>query len=515
MRRAVGKIRNTDKKLHSFALLGNDVQYTINNHDLPAVLRALIERKLTIEGPNGVRILPPRPLRGYLNLSAVFRRKLVKFMPRIQPWTAERVVCQYTGSKRHRYQQALDELRSVGFKTYRHTHEDLMIKCEAANHTAKPDTPARLICPVHPVGGLVTAKYIKPIEHHAYRAIDMLFGMQTVCKCLNATMRGQLLRSKWDRFRYPVAISLDAKKFDQSVSDVLMKNFEFRFYKECYKDNNSRWLLRPDEVREMCAVLGQQLKPHGSARCEGRKIDYDIVGMRSSGVMNTSLGNVLCMCMVLYMLRHRTRIDFEVANDGDDSVVILEKKDYEDFVKAVGPFCLIFGFRIEIENNADVFERIVFCGSSPVDDGSEWVMVRNVHDCLNKDLVTTKLLNSEHMYNYYRRAKGLCGKALANNLPVLGAFYRMMRRGTTESKIKDGDAPCGMDYLARGMRKRSKVITARARASFMMAFGICPSVQHLLEEYFNNIELTYCPPKPVYKLTGDNTLPTRLLGCRS
>ena len=94
------------------------------------------------------------------------------------------------------------------------------VKCEKINRTAKLDPAPRIIQPRKPRFNVCLGRYIKPIEHAIYRAIDKVFGSPTVVKGMNATERGLLLARKWARFSDPVAIGIDAKRFDQHVSEL-------------------------------------------------------------------------------------------------------------------------------------------------------------------------------------------------------------------------------------------------------------------------------------------------------
>jgi hypothetical protein len=390
------------------------------------------------------------------------------------------------------------ELKRDGFRVHKHTEEDLMLKYEAYNHTAKPNQAARLICPVHPVGGLLTAMFIKPIEHEIFRAIDRLYKSPTVCKGLNATKRAALLVQKWGMFKNPVNVSIDAKKFDQSVSLEIMRDVEFAIYKACFKRRNGKWSITKDQQDMLCQLLGAQLRPHGRARTEIGLIKYILRGQRSSGVMNTSLGNVLLMCVVLWGFRNTTGIKMEVSNDGDDSIITVDRADLKRVQRELAPYCLQYGFRMELENTAYELEKTVFCQCSPLHDGQEWIMVRDPRVVLNKDLTTCKPINNTADYNYYKRAKALCGKALANHLPIFGSFYKMMRRGTNPAKERN-DEFSGMMMLAAGMTHKHGV-SDQARLGFYSAFNITPAEQYVIEEHFDWIDLIHSTPECVESL---------------
>lgn len=118
------------------------------------------------------------------------------------------------------------------------------------------------------------------------------------------------------RFRRSVAVGVDAEKFDQHVSVDALKT-EHEIYKRLYND-----------APELCWLLKQQL----ANRCRGNFVDgslsYEVKGSRMSGDINTSLGNVTIMCLMLYSYLEHAGVEcVEVANDGDDAVLIVDERE--------------------------------------------------------------------------------------------------------------------------------------------------------------------------------------------
>jgi hypothetical protein len=92
------------------------------------------------------------------------------------------------------------------------------VKAEAVNFTAKPDPAPRIIQPRNPRYNALVGRFIRPLEHRVYIAIGKLFGGPTVMKGYNAVGTASCLRDMWLEFTNPVALSLDASRFDQHVS---------------------------------------------------------------------------------------------------------------------------------------------------------------------------------------------------------------------------------------------------------------------------------------------------------
>lgn len=96
------------------------------------------------------------------------------------------------------------------------------VKAEKINLTEKPDPAPRIIQPRDPRYNVEVGCYLKHTEKIMMKAIDQLFNpdsdIQTVFKGLTADQSGRMMRRKWLKFRDPVALGLDASRFDQHVS---------------------------------------------------------------------------------------------------------------------------------------------------------------------------------------------------------------------------------------------------------------------------------------------------------
>ncbi len=101
----------------------------------------------------------------------------------------------------------------------------------------------------------------------------------------------KVLREKWDMFPNPVAIGLDASRFDQHVS-VPALEFEHSVYLSCFKQKKHR--------ERLAKLLKLQLENHCTGYAEDGVIKYTTTGTRMSGDMNTSLGNCVLMCSLIH-----------------------------------------------------------------------------------------------------------------------------------------------------------------------------------------------------------------------
>jgi hypothetical protein len=355
------------------------------------------------------------------------------------------------------------------------------VKAEKLDLSKKPDPVPRIIQPRSPAYNIAVGVYIAPLEKRLYKDIARVFGSRTVMKGLNAEQVAADLRRKWESIPNPVAVGLDLRRMDQHVSPAALK-WEHRVY-DCYYHSN-----------ELRRLLTRQLVTRGVARCRNGIMQYYIHGRRCSGDMNTGLGNCLLMCGAVKSCMEDLGITrFELANNGDDCVLILSKEDVIRLAGLPGFFSSI-GFPVEVEEPVEVFEHIVFCQAQPVFDGERWIMVRDPRLCLDKDAVTIKSFDSERGWNTLRNSVGQCGTALAGDIPVFCEFYRALQRGAGTRVDKD-TVETGFKILARGLDRRHREVTDQCRGSFFRAFNISPDEQLALEEHYRSIV-------PVWKMPG-------------
>jgi hypothetical protein len=339
---------------------------------------------------------------------------------------------------------------------------------------AKGDPAPRVIQPRAPRYNLSVACYVKHLEKLIYRAIKRLWGSTTVFKGLNGVERGRELRKKWEKFGDPVAVGLDASRFDQHVSIDALK-WEHKVYLQCYKD--------PSDRRALAELLAMQLRNHGVAVTADAVIKYVTRGCRMSGDMNTALGNCLLMSSMVWSWCQEANVVAELANDGDDCVVIIERRDLARFQRGLRAYFTRLGFTMKVEDPVNVFEEIVFCQSQPVFTGRGWVMVRDPRRALSKDLHSVLPLDD------IRMAKGLCtamgqgGTALCAGVPCCERFYaKLVERGEGVVIGRHPAMESGFSQLCRGIEKVECDITDEHRVSFWKAFGMLPSEQVLFEQ---------------------------------
>lgn len=483
VRAGIAKVRTIYKLPFRFG-----VNFGAHNNDIVNLMAGLVRRFLNYEQDGKYYTFPEPDEKLWASVMDYF---LEEVHPGVRgALDMDEFPYLYSGRRRTGYLEAVASLKLKDV-CHRDSKVSSFVKCEKTNFTEKPDPAPRIINPRSKRYNVSVGVFVKPIEHDIYRQIDARFDRElrayrggfvprVVMKGLNARERASELRLMWGRFRNPVAILLDAKKFDAHVSQCALQQ-EHRYYKRYYAGSERRrlaWLLRMQE------------KMRGAGYTTDGSVKFRRTGGRCSGDMNTAVGNVIIMsAMLLSYFKSVGVTNFEVADDGDDSVVIVESSDLARFMAGLEPYFESLGFRIKVGRVCRVFEEIEFCQAQPIDDGSGWVMVRDPRVALAKDSCTFLRIESVADLQAWLGAVGECGRSLAGGIPVWDAFYRMFVRFGVAGKHADSpQLETGMLQLARRMKRDFAPPTPIARASFGASFCITPGAQLLLEEKFDSVE---------------------------
>lgn len=452
----------------------------VHNNTLVNALRAVRERVFAVER-GGELQPPPRPAVGvFKGRMAAFRAALVPAIGPCTPWTYERFLKSYTGSKLERYTKAVTSLKSRGVNRG-DSFLQAFVKAEAVNFTAKPDPAPRIIQPRNPRYNAAVGRFIRPLEHRVYSGIAELFGGPTVMKGYNARSTASHLRDMWLGFDQPVALSLDASRFDQHVSVDALK-WEHSVYNAVYSDD------------ELASLLRWQLKNTGYVRtADGGAFKYQVDGCRMSGDMNTALGNCLIMCGLVWTWARERGVRCRLANNGDDCSVIMESRDLKRFTTGMDAWFLEMGFTLTSDGVAQVFERLDFCQTRPVFTQLGWVMCRNPRTGLVKDALNKQPTMDRPVIGYRKwlYQVGQAGAAIADGVPVFTAAYACFQRIGLPCKVAQGfgDMSSGFEHMARGLECSGTPVTPEARVSFWRAWGITPDMQEALEAQYAKLEV--------------------------
>lgn len=447
---------------------------------LECLRRAVTERVFSVKvGQEYAE--PPRPNAGvFTGRLAVVRSRLLPLLPRTAPRSHAAFVASYEGRKRARYQRALDDVRAGRSSLEEDAKLKVFVKFEKTDRTSKLDPVPRVISPRDPRFNLRIGRYLKFLEKPLFQSVDALFGEPTIVKGYNASQVAEILRNKWEKYRHPIAIGLDASRFDQHVSLEALK-WEHDIYLNCYgQEKHRRRLANLLRFQEVNSCYGDT--PDGELR-------YTVVGTRMSGDMNTSMGNCLLMCSMIYAYLDHVGVQASLCNNGDDCVLIFEK---EDLVKVSGELDSWFtqmGFTMAVEKPVDVFEQIEFCQTKPVYDGTSYLMCRNPHTAIPKDSVMLQRYCGEGFFRGWLDSVGVGGLALAGRLPIFNEFYQMFVRSGKRRKMPKGMLPWSFEQLAKGCNRGYGAVSPQARASFYLAFDITPDEQLVMEREYANRQL--------------------------
>lgn len=460
------------KRVYEFTNMKTSVEFNVYQSDLNSLERAIKERLFYVSDGQGGFISPPCPIENSFSvgLSEVFKH-FNCVAQYTAPLTQEQFLRAYDGRRRTIYQNAFDSLLHKPI-----VPEDAeikyFVKTEKINFTKKKDPAPRGISPRPPRYHVKLGPYIKRIEHTIYKEIDELFGAPTVMKGRNMAQRGKVCLDHWNSFNDPVAIGLDASRFDQHVSVDALR-WEHSIYKLYFpRDKTFSWLL------------SKQITNKGKGFVYDGKIKFKKFGSRMSGDMNTALGNCLLMSSIVYSFGRKHLKKFRLMNDGDDCVVFIERSDLVN-MQYINQHFLEYGFNVVVEDPCFVMEHIEFCQAKPIYiDCNEVVFVRNMPLTFSKDAVSIKPLNSVRFAKSWGKSIGLCGMALNSGVPVAQEWYTDFVRsaGNVKELTNDPTLDTGMRRLAEGMNRRYQLPTDIARCSFYKAFGIEPDRQLVYEE---------------------------------
>ncbi len=469
------------RKYVSLPCIVEEHNYGVFNNDLQAACVALTERYLNLK-IDGVLTKPIEPYKKIFNQRYIsnFRNLLVRGMcNKAHVYSRSDVVEMYTGPKRAMYERAMIELEYDGLNL-KDSWLKTFIKFEKTNVSKAP----RIINPRSTKYTLELARYLKCLEKPLYYRINKAFGAKTkhtVVKGMDIIESAAVIKEKWDMYDDPIAIGGDITKLDMHISyDALC--FEHSVYNMIFKNRKLQRLLR------------KQLINKGKAYFKDGSVAFKMRGKRSSGDINTSLGNCIIVCAVIYVFKRLSNIDFELINNGDDFVIITERSNLQIVNNLLPQVFMQHGLPLVMEKPVDVFEQLEFCQTKPVFDGLMYRMLRIPTTVLQKDIMCTVSIQTRKEYAKWLGGVGKCGLSLTRGIPVLSNFYQML--------IRNG-ADCSDGFIGHIFKNTSMLysipkeymfndtISDDARISFYDAFGILPDYQRCLECYFDSVSVDF------------------------
>jgi len=465
--------------MHHVMGISKDMCMGTFEHTIDNLERALLERMYFTKMKDGTFEPPLKPQQKVLDELRSFICAVAKSCKKLQPLSLDEVVESYSGPKRTRYAIAKKLYEFTGYLK-KYSYITMFVKGEKSN-LAKPP---RGIQPRHPVYNLLLARYLKHAEHHIYDAIGRVFGggifNATIMKCYNALEIGNIIAEKWYKFKDPVGIGADATKFDMHVSASMLA-IEHELYNMIFNSP------------ELARLLRDQRRTTGYATAPDGTLKYTVNGCRCSGDLNTSLGNCIIMCAMMWTWAKKCGVKVELINNGDDCMIFMERSDLEKFRHGALDFFTACGFRMVFEEPVYELPKVEFCQSRPIRTRDGVLMVRNIPTVLSKDTMTTLDLTDRATREQWFYAIGDCGLSMYGDIPVLREFYNTFSRfgRYCDYRKQRHFQVSGRHYESRGMHKKySTDIIAETVFDIWVAWGITPHEQAVLEEHYHRVDLS-------------------------
>lgn len=407
----------------------------------------------------------------------------------LTPQSYTDVVSGYSGKKKRIYNRAKWSLLEHGLRPTDH-HVKMFIKPDRYASGQIEDKAPRAIQYRNPRYNLELARFLRPLEHAVYTADGWgPSALPQIAKGMNNRMRARVLLEKAACFDSPVFYSTDHSKFDSCVTAEMLRTLD-QFYLRVYARHRG---------------LRNILKLRRKTKCFTRHgIRYTVIGTRMSGDYDTGLGNSIINVIVLCTWCEYAGVKYELLLDGDDGVVIVEKRDMH---KLDPDHFSRLGFETKISWTDDI-SHVDFCQSRLV-LATEPTMCRNPIRALSNMAVCFRNYSRNAYFKWYC-AVASCEYATNKRMPIFHVFERFI----DAPRIEDDD-------FARKMEGETfdPGIGGIARAAFAHTWGINDTQQRLIEdslgvycgylfEYTNRIhrillghDIGSTPPRPIRHAT--------------
>lgn len=445
-----------------------------HTNDCANIVESVHERVLgrTVEGKWEPTLQPVAGAFRSASLVA-FRRGVVQGLGGYSlPWSTDQFVNHYRGQKRRRYASAARSLESNPLKR-EDSYPSVFLKAEKW-HEAKA---GRLISARSPRYNLCVGRYLLPLEHRVYKAIDGVWGGPTIMKGYTPERRAAVAAGHAAYFGDGcwVAFGTDYSKFDQHTSQDALR-WEHGVYLAAYLGD-----------RDLQTMLSWQLRNTCYANAVDGRVRYTAMGGRMSGDMNTAMGNCLISAGLLHAWCSERGIEARAMVDGDDAVVFMRREDGARFLDGIGEWMRAKGYHLNVEDPVHELCEVEFCqckyvGTTPP------TMVRNPYKAITQD--HTWVEDRSITWAEVLAATGLGGLALYGNVPVLGAYYDMLARTTTPSQ----KTLQRLDFRSSWLRDATfngvySEPSERARYEFWRTWGMSPGEQRAIEADFHSTRL--------------------------
>jgi len=414
--------------------------------------------------------------------------------------TINDVVNAYKGAKKKLYLAAEERYWKDGV-----TRMDARLKSFVKFEKCALDKAPRCINPRSTVYNLKLGTFLKFNEHEYFKAIAKVFDQErVVIKGIDAQESAACLERMWDDTTDAIGIGGDASKFDMHVSReaLLFEHLCYlRPYARSYREARNVQIWAEMELRrgvekldetlpplyQLAILLCMQLDNRGTAYFRDGKLKFMMRGTRASGDLNTSLGNCIIMSALTFCWKRTTGVQMKLANNGDDCMYVMNKRDEQKWRTGFNEFYERKGFRMVLEPTVDILEQVEFCQSRPVRTIEGLKMVRNPKTLVTKGSMCLLPVHSMKMLQKWLMAVGVAEGSLGRGVPVVQSFARAMRRNGTRCtrRLIDLTYSQSSRIYHSDLTINDLDITDEARVSFWQAWGIAPDDQKLLENWYD------------------------------
>lgn len=407
-------------------------------------------------------------------------RVLAKQCPHPPKMSQEAFVNHYVGRKKERYRLAVESLKNKPLQLPAEALVKAFVKPEKMDPGAKVNPAPRMIQARNARFNVEIGCFLKPIEHALYMLRDR-FDLPLIGKGLDPHARGKYLREKWDKFSNPVCISIDASRWDMHVS-VGMLDVEHKFYLRLIDDPWFRELLSHQMRNRVVTMNG---------------IYYKTKGRRMSGDMNTALGNCALMILCVRVVMKKIGIrKYTMFDDGDDCLLIFEKKDLELCLRDMKKAFLELGHEVKIEGIAKEFSNITWCQQKPVNIAGDWIMVSDWRKNLSCALVGLRYFHDDGQAKYMAYSIGQCLLALNQGVPIIQKYGEVLCRFADKINVDilNSDWMYRVKPIIRLSGKhlgefKPVEILGSSRSSFAASYGVDEVEQLRIENELEHMEL--------------------------
>nr|ABY73661.1 RNA-dependent RNA polymerase [Barley yellow dwarf virus PAV] len=440
--------------------------------------RVAVERRVFTVGKGDAAIYPPRPVHDiFTDTMDYFKESIINEVGYCKTYPAQALALSYSAGKRSQYFKAIESLKR---EPYQRKDANVQAFLKKEKHWMTKAIAPRLICPRSKRYNIILGTRLKFNEKKIMHAIDSVFGSPTVLSGYDNFQQGRIIAKKWQKFASPVAIGVDASRFDQHVSEQALK-WEHGIYNGIFGST------------ELATALEHQLVNNIKMFVEDKMLRFKVIGHRMSGDINTSMGNKLIMCGMMHAYFKMLGVEAELCNNGDDCVIITDRVNEKLFDGMYQHF-LQYGFNMVTEAPVYELEKLEFCQSRPVRIDGKYRMVRRP-DCIGKDSTTLLSMLNESDVKSYMSAVAQCGLVLNAGVPILESFYRCLYRSSGYKKVSEeyikNVISYGTDERLQGRRTfKETPITDDNRMSYWESFGVDPKIQQLVERYFDDLTVS-------------------------